>query len=64
MMYNLEGEFQSLSDDQKRIKLYLNQKHLLELFLERNAISKAQYEKSLNDLTAKMHMEEYKETRT
>ena len=60
MKYNLEGEFHSLSDDQKRIKLYLNQKHLLELFFERNAISKAQYEKSLNDLTTKMHMEEYR----
>jgi hypothetical protein len=35
-------------------KLYLDQKHTLDLFLERGAISQAQYEKSLGDLTKKM----------
>lgn len=38
-------------------KLYLDQKHTLDLFLERGAISQAQYEKSLGDLTKKMGME-------
>lgn len=52
--------FDIMSKEEKRIELYLTQKRLLETFLERNAISKAQYEKSLNDLTAKMHMEEYR----
>ena len=34
--------------------LYLKQKELLETFLEKGAISRAQYEKSLHDLTEKM----------
>ena len=52
--------FETMSKREKRIQLYLSQKRLLETFLERNAISKAQYEKSLNDLTAKMQMKEYR----
>ena len=51
---------ETMSKREKRIQLYLSQKRLLETFLERNAISKAQYEKSLNDLTAKMQMKEYR----
>ena len=42
-----------VSEEKKR-ELYLRQKHTLDLFLERHAISQAQYEKSLNDLTTKM----------
>ena len=34
--------------------LYLKQKAILETFLEKGAISRAQYEKSLHDLTEKM----------
>ena len=41
----------------KCIELYLRQKKTLELFLERNAISKEQFDKSLGDLTVKMGME-------
>ena len=37
--------------------LYLDQKHMLDLFLERGAISQAQYDKSLGNLTKKMGME-------
>ncbi len=48
------------SDEQKRIDLYLRQKKMLEEFLERNAISKAQFDKSLNDLTEKMGMQKYR----
>jgi len=47
-------EWESLSLEEKRIQLYLNQKQTLALFLERGAISKAQYDKSLGDLTEKM----------
>lgn len=39
--------------DPKR-ELYLKQKHTLDLFLEKGAISQAQYDKSLGDLTEKM----------
>ena len=47
-------EWESLSYEEKNRVLYERQKHMLEEFLERNAISKAQYEKSLHDLTEKM----------
>ena len=53
-------EEQPKSDEQKKIDLYLRQKNMLEQFLERNAISKDQFEKSLGDLTEKMGMEKYK----
>lgn len=46
--------WEKLSHDEKNHQLYLKQKALLETFLEKNAISKDQYEKSLHDLTEKM----------
>ena len=52
-------EFSQLTAEEKKIRLYLSQKKLLDDFLERNAISKAQYDKSLGDLTEKMGMEKY-----
>jgi len=58
MTTNKEG--QPKSDEQKKIDLYLRQKNMLEQFLERNAISKEQFEKSLGDLTQKMNMEKYR----
>ena len=45
----------SLSYAEKNKELFKRQKHLLEIFLERGAISKEQYEKSLHDLTMKMN---------
>ena len=42
------------SPEEKKRRLYLSQKALLDSFLERNAISLAQYNKSLGDLTEKM----------
>ena len=39
-------------------KLYLSQKQTLDTFLNNGAITKAQYDKSLGDLTKKMGMEE------
>ncbi len=47
---------EKLSPEQKKIQLYLEQKKTLEAFLERGAISKAQFDKSLGDLTLKMGM--------
>lgn len=43
-----------LSPEEKKRQLFLNQKKTLDLFLERRAISQAQYEKSLGDLREKM----------
>lgn len=43
-------------EDQLR-KLYLDQKQTLDLFLKNGAITQAQYDKSLGDLTRKMRME-------
>ena len=40
-------------EDQKK-ELFLNQKQLLDTFLEHGAISRAQYDKSLGDLIEKM----------
>ena len=54
----MEGKrWEELSPEEKKIELFLRQKNTLDLFLERNAISKAQYEKSLGDLREKMGMQ-------
>ena len=47
----------SLTPEEKKRQLYERQKAMLQGFLERNAISKEQYEKSLGDLTEKMGYE-------
>lgn len=39
---------------EKNHQIFLQQKKTLDAFLERGAISKAQYDKSLNDLRIKM----------
>ena len=44
----------SLTPEEKKRQLYERQKAMLQAFLERNAISKEQYDKSLGDLTVKM----------
>lgn len=48
-----------MEDENKRRTLYSEQKKLLETFLKNGAITRAQFEKSLHDLTVKMGMEEY-----
>lgn len=53
------AEQQQLSHDEKKVQLYLRQKKMLEDFLERGAISQAQFNKSLGDLTEKMGMQAY-----
>lgn len=50
-------EWETLSPEEKKKQLFLKQKNTLDLFLERNAISKAQYDKSLGDLIDKMGMQ-------
>jgi len=47
-------QWESLTPEQKKRELYLEQKQTLDTFLEHHAISRAQYEKSLGDLTVKM----------
>ena len=49
-------EWEQLSPEDKKKQLYLNQKQTLDAFWARGAISKAQYDKSLGDLTEKMGM--------
>ena len=46
----------TLTPEEKKKQLYFNQKQLLDTFLEKHAITRAQYEKSLGDLTRKMGM--------
>ena len=46
----------SLTYEEKNKLLYERQKKMLEEFLEKGAISKAQYDKSLHDLTEKMRI--------
>ena len=46
----------SMSYESKTRARYLRQKQTLDLFLERGAISQAQHDKSLHDLTVKMGM--------
>jgi len=49
-------EWEKLTPEQKKIQLYLEQKKTLETFLAHGAISRAQFDKSLGDLTVKMGM--------
>lgn len=51
-------EWAELSPEEKKVQLFLNQKQTLDLFLERGAISQAQYDKSLGDLREKMGVKE------
>ena len=51
-------EWAHLSPEEKKQQLFLNQQDTLDLFLERGAISQAQYNKSLGDLREKMGVPE------
>lgn len=50
-------EAESLTAEEKKRDLYLRQKELLATLLEHGAISQAQHDKSLRDLTEKMGMQ-------
>ncbi len=47
-------DWSSLTHEEKNRVLFLRQKKMLDMFLERGAITKAQYNKSLHDLIEKM----------
>ena len=51
-----ETLWKDLSSEEKKKELFLQQKHTLDLFLARRAITQAQYDKSLGDLREKMDM--------
>lgn len=51
-----EKEMKKLSDKQTKEMLFERQKQTLDSFLERNAISKEQYNISLNTLKEKMNL--------
>lgn len=53
-MLSNQNEWGSLSIEEKNKQLFFQQKQTLDLFLERNAISESQYNKSLGDLINKM----------
>lgn len=61
MFYDISNtpgtEWGTLPPDDKKKQLFLSQKQTLELFLERGAISQAQFDKSFNDLKTKMGMD-------
>lgn len=47
-------EMDGLTYEEKNHRLFLKQQKTLELFLERNAISKEQYEKSIKVIKARL----------
>ena len=47
-------QWEGLTYEEKNHELFLRQKALLDEFLEHGAISQAQHDKSLHDLTEKM----------
>ena len=53
-----EENWAALTPEEKKIQLFLKQKQTLDLFLERGAISQAQYDRSLGDLREKMGVKE------
>lgn len=56
---NEQYEWEQLSAEEKKIRLYFQQKEVLDDFLERGAISQEQYDKSLGDMTEKMGIGSY-----
>ena len=48
---------EAMTPEEKKKELFLRQKQTLDLFLERGAISKKQYDKNLGDLIEKMGMQ-------
>ena len=51
-----QDNWEQMTPQEKKYQLFLNQKKTLDLFREKNAISQAQYEKSLGDLIERMEM--------
>ena len=57
MKYQEQNEWSCLSPQEKKRQLFLKQKKLLDTFLEKGAITDAQYNKSLGDLRELMGMQ-------
>ena len=53
---NEPNSWDEMTYESKTRALYLKQKQTLDLFMERGAISQAQHDRSLHDLTVKMGM--------
>ena len=55
-LHNMEEnkEWNCLTHEQKNHELFLREKELLDVLLERGAITQAQHDKSLRDLREKM----------
>lgn len=51
--------FENLSAEDAKMQLFLNQKATLDLFLEKGAITQAQYDKSFGDLKRLMGFEDF-----
>jgi hypothetical protein len=55
---NVENkDWSSLTHEEKNRLLFLRQKKMLDMFLERGAVSQAQHDKSFHDLIEKMGMQ-------
>ena len=54
MIVNQEIGWESLTPEEKKKQLFLKQKKMLDMFLEKGAITQAQHDKSLGDLIEKM----------
>ena len=52
-----QSEWEHLSPEEKKKQLFLKQKKLLDMFLEKGTITQAQHDKSLGDLIEKMGVE-------
>lgn len=52
--HDQKNTWSTMSYTEKNRALFTRQKQTLDLFLERGAISQAQHDKSLHDLTVKM----------
>lgn len=50
--------WEGMTHEQKNHQLYLKQKSMLDMFLAHGAISQAQHDKSIHDLTEKMGEQE------
>ena len=54
MLIDKLDDWSALTPEQKKRRLFERQKATLDAFLERRAISKAEYDKRLHDMTVKM----------
>ena len=53
-----DNVWETMTHEQKNHQLYLKQKSMLDMFLAHGAISQAQHDNSLHDLTEKMREQE------